>query len=58
MDKFIDFDKRKGLIYDNLWLDQENIVIKMPLAYTDEAFTTLDIEIEEFNLTNSYLMHY
>jgi hypothetical protein len=58
MDKFIDFDRRKGLFYDNLWLNQEKLVIKVPLACEDYASNPLDIKIEEFTLSNSYLMHY
>jgi hypothetical protein len=58
MDKFIDFDKREGLFYDNLWLDQEKLVVKVPLTYEDYAPNPLDVKIEEFTLTNIYLMHY
>ena len=39
MGKFIDFDKKKGMFYDNIWLDEHKIVVKMPLTrenYSDK----------------------
>jgi len=58
MDKFIDFDSSNGLFYNNLWLEQEKLVVKIPLTHVDEMFSPQDIKVEEFTLSNSYLMDY
>ncbi len=60
MEKFIDFDKTKGVFYDNIWLNDEKIAIKIPFCQTDinKEKPLRGIKIEEFNLRNSYLMHY
>jgi hypothetical protein len=58
---FIDFDKKKGVFYDNIWLGEQKIVIKMPLTKKDypDKFPSWDIRIEEFNLVNNiYLLAY
>ena len=61
MGKFIDFDKKKGMFYDNIWLDEQKIVIKMPITSESysEKYPNLDFKIEEFNLANyTYLLAY
>ena len=49
------------MFYDNIWLDEQKIVIKMPLtgkSYS-EKYPDLDFKIEEFNLANyTYLLAY
>ncbi|MFX1339300.1 MAG: hypothetical protein ACFFDK_11880 [Promethearchaeota archaeon] len=61
MGKFIDFDKKDGMFYDNFWLDEQKLVIKMPLPrinYSDKH-PNMDFRIEEFNLVNCiYLLGY
>ncbi|TFF90344.1 MAG: hypothetical protein EU548_03475 [Promethearchaeota archaeon] len=48
--KFIDFDKNDQLFYDNLFLDEENIVIKIPLTNNDNS--SKNVKIERFSLAN------
>jgi hypothetical protein len=59
--KFINFDKSMNMFYDNIWLDEQKIVIKMPLTKKDDPdnFLSWDIRIEEFSLVNNiYLLAY
>ena len=51
--KFIDFDKIKSIFYNNLYLDDYKIVVKMRLTKEE------DIKIENFDLTKYiYLLAY
>ena len=55
--KFIDFDKIARKFYNNIYLDDYKIVVKMPL--TKEKNSREDIKIENFNLTKyTYLLAY
>ncbi|MFX1392843.1 MAG: hypothetical protein ACFFAH_04630 [Promethearchaeota archaeon] len=57
MGKFIDFDKIRRKFYNNIYLDDFKIVVKMPL--TKENNSKEDIKIEEFDLTKyTYLLAY
>ena len=60
MGKFIDFDKQKEIFYDNIWIDEQKLVIKMPLTrknYSDKDPN--NFKIEEFNLVKyTYLLAY
>ncbi|MFX1259338.1 MAG: hypothetical protein ACFFAN_15900 [Promethearchaeota archaeon] len=57
MKKFIDFDKKKTILYDNIWLDEKNFVIKIPLL--EKKTLENDLKIEKFNLANHvYLLGY
>lgn len=52
----MDFDKYQSKVYNNLWLEEEKLVIKMPVS-ADRVDT--DLKIEEFDLTRyTYLLHY
>lgn len=48
MKKFIDFDKDENYFYNNLYLDDDKIVIKMPLT-SIESFQEV-INVEKFDL--------
>ena len=57
MGKFIDFDKSKRRFYNNLYLDDYKIVVKMSL--TKEKGSKEDFRIEKFDLTKyTYLLAY
>ena len=56
--KFIDYDKKKKIIYNNIYLDEFKIVIKMPLS-CEEVCEKDDIKIKKFNLEKyTYLLSY
>lgn len=55
MNKFIDFNKNERIYYNNLYLEEYKVVIKIPLTLSYKK----DIKIEDFNLANSiYLFSY
>ena len=59
LNKFIDFNKNKMIYYNNLYLDDFKVVIKIPLTLSRKKGLIDDIEIEQFNLANSiYLFSY
>ncbi|TXT57147.1 MAG: hypothetical protein BAJALOKI2v1_530011 [Promethearchaeota archaeon] len=49
MKKFIDFDKNEKVFFDNFYLDDEKLVIKIPLSAVEEN-PKEDLKIEHFNL--------
>ena len=52
--KFIDFDKGQNIFYDNVYLDEYKIVVKMPLLKRDKA-----VQIKKFTLENyTFLFSY
>ena len=54
---FIDWDKYKNRFYNNLYLEDFKIVIKMPLIL--EKKLDMDIKIKKFDLTKyTYLLSY
>ena len=53
LNKFIDFNKNERIYYNNLYLDEYKIVIKIPLSLSHKNGLINDIKIEEFNLTDS-----
>lgn len=53
LNKFIDFNKTESLFYNNLYLDECKIVIKIPLYHSTKEGSTNNIKIEKFNLTDS-----
>ena len=56
--KFIDYDKGKKIFYDNLYLDDFKIVVKIPLSSKDNSKKD-DIKIKKFNLEKyTYLLSY
>ncbi|MHA1272502.1 MAG: hypothetical protein ACTSVV_19095 [Promethearchaeota archaeon] len=57
MKRFIDFDKRNKILYDNLWIDDLKIVIKIPIIINED--TPKEIIIGKFNLSEClYLLEY
>ncbi|MHA2281825.1 MAG: hypothetical protein ACXAC5_13360 [Promethearchaeota archaeon] len=46
--KFIDWDKCKNIFYNNIYLENHKIVIKMPLVPTEGSED--DIKIKKFDL--------
>lgn len=57
--KFIDFDKYEKIIYNNLYLDEFKIVIKMPCVSVKKKVDQNIIKIEKFDLGKyDYLLSY
>lgn len=55
--KFIDFDKYENIFYNNLYLDDDRIVIKMPLI-SKKSFQE-DVKVEKFDLAKyTFLLTY
>lgn len=54
MKKFINFDKNMNIFYDNIWLDDQKVVIKIPLM--EKRDLNNNIEVEEFNLANKVFL--
>jgi len=54
---FLDWDKYKNQFYNNLYLDEYKLVIKMPLL--SEKKNKGQLKIKKFNLTRyTYLVSY
>jgi hypothetical protein len=47
---FIDYDKKDHILYNNIFLEDEIIVVKIPFNIPDESGK--NIKIEKFNLAN------
>jgi len=57
LSKFIDFDWRKNIFYDNLYIKDRNLVIKLPLLFRKKL--EHEIRFEKFDLTRyTYLFDY
>ena len=57
--KFVDYDKNKGLLYDNLYLNDLKFVIKIPFQDSRKEGSINNIRITKFNLTDSiYISNY
>ncbi|MGV9171760.1 MAG: hypothetical protein ACOC44_15160 [Promethearchaeia archaeon] len=55
--KFLDYDKKKGILYNNLYLNSHKIVVKIPISARKD--TNEDMILERFNLTKYvYLVGY
>ncbi len=53
MKKFIDFEKQSKKLYTNYYIDEYNLIIKVPINEED------DVIIEKFHLSKRvYLIHY
>ncbi len=56
--KFIDFDKKRRVFYNNLYIDDFKIVVKMPLNKKKNVLYR-DIKIDKFDLGKyTYLLAY
>ncbi|MFX1256891.1 MAG: hypothetical protein ACFFAN_03450 [Promethearchaeota archaeon] len=54
--KFIDFDKNRKIFYNNLYIKDFRIVVKMPLNKKDNS---KDVKIKKFDLSKyTYLLSY
>jgi len=57
--QFIDFDKSEKIFYNNLYLDDYKIVIKVPIGDVDYRKTSSKVKIEKFDLTNkAFILSY
>ena len=57
--KFVDYNKKNGLLYDNLYLNDIQFVIKTPFQDSRKEGPINNISIARFNLTDSiYLANY
>jgi len=57
MKKFIDFDKYNKIFYDNLWLDDQNFAIKIPLY--ENSISKGNLKFDKFDLSKyTYLVAY
>lgn len=57
--KFIDYDKGKKIFYDNLYLDEFKIVVKIPLSCKSKRKKKDDMKVKKFNLERyTYLLSY
>jgi len=57
INRFIDWDKCKNIFYDNIYLENQKIVIKMPLIHTEVLDD--DIKIKKFDLAKyTFLINY
>ena len=57
LSKFVDFDCRKNIFYDNLYIKDRNLVIKLPLLFRTKLEN--EIRFERFDLTRyTYLFDY
>ncbi|MFX0042992.1 MAG: hypothetical protein ACFE8L_08780 [Candidatus Hodarchaeota archaeon] len=55
--KYLDWDKFKNQFYNNIYLDDYKIVIKIPLIHTEKSKD--DIKIKRFNLEKyTFLLSY
>ncbi len=57
--KFVDYDKKNGLLYDNLYLNDIKFVVKMPFQDSRKEGPINNIRVAKFNLTDSiYISNY
>ena len=55
--KYLDWDKYKNQFYNNMYLDDYKIVIKIPLIHTEKSQN--DIKIKKFDLEKyTFLLSY
>ena len=52
--KFINFDKNKKIFYDNFWIDEQKLVVKISLLENQNLEENL--KVEEFNLANNVFL--
>ena len=57
--KYVDYNKNNGLLYDNLYLNDIQFVIKIPFQDSRKGGSINNIRIAKFNLTDSiYISNY
>jgi len=57
--KFIDFDKKQEVLYNNLYLNDEKIVVKMPIHLNRGGHKGNGVRLDKFDLKKyTYLVSY
>ncbi|MFO7796399.1 MAG: hypothetical protein ACQERB_13995 [Promethearchaeati archaeon] len=57
--KFIDFEKKQKVFYNNLYLNDEKIVVKIPIHLNTNGHNGNGVKLDKFDLTKyTYLMSY
>jgi len=57
--KYLDWDKYKNQFYNNIYLDDYKIVVKIPLIQTEKPNPQDDIKIKKFDLEKyTFLLSY
>lgn len=58
MKKFIDVDKKKNIVYDNMYFDKNKLVVKIPLIAKEDSESE-DLKVDRFDLARyTYLTAY
>jgi hypothetical protein len=58
MKKFIDLDKKKNIVYDNIYFDKNKLVVKIPLIAKENSESE-DLKVDRFDLARyTYLTAY
>ncbi|TFG26237.1 MAG: hypothetical protein EU532_10285 [Promethearchaeota archaeon] len=52
MGQFLDFDKVNSIVYNNLYLEDYKLVVKIPIGENNYEESKTDVTIEKFDLTN------
>ena len=50
--QFLDFDKVSSIVYNNLYLEDYKLVVKIPIDDKDYEKSKTEIKIEKFDLNN------
>lgn len=50
--QFLDFDKVNSIVYNNLYLEDYKLVVKIPIDDKDYEKSKTEVKIEKFDLTN------
>ncbi len=55
----IDYDQIEQIFYDNIYFENSDVVLKIPLMSLIKKISNDDIKIEKFDLTKyTYLIHH
>ena len=57
--KYLDFDKENDILYDNMYMEDHKMVIKIPLFTFNETDFNFKLKFDDFNLEDyNYLLTY
>ncbi len=57
--KHIDYDQIEQIFYDNIYFENSDVVLKIPLICLIKQISNDDIKIEKFDLSKyTYLLHH
>lgn len=57
--QFIDFDKCENIFYNNLYVEDQNLIVKIPIHDVDYKKSKSNFRIERFDLSNrAFLLSY